>query len=504
MAVLSPTPAGPPFCFADPDGYARLRDALAAANYTDQGVLDALGPRDVRSLSDQEGFPVLLRATSGGSPLHTLIRLFLLGLAVPPDALRRAVAPVSPEDLAAAGLVQPRGGGVAAAVRLLPFDSFILAFDLPPRAGTPAAADYVMGVGNSTLTVATATVRRPSRLTLDLGTGCGYLAFSAARHSAQVAAVDRNPRAAAFARFNVRLNAIANVECLEGDLFGPVEGRAFDLICSNPPFVISPETHYIYRDSGRQLDAITEAIVRQAPAFLAEGGFCQMLCNWAHVRGQDWRSRLSGWFEGTGCDVWAMRHETLDAAAYAAKWIGHTERDSPDVQTRRFEEWMAYYERHGVEAVSGGLITLRRRSGGANWARLDDAPSELRGPAGEDIARAFELHDFLDAMQDDERLLAQRLRLSPDARLQQTLAPADGGWQLAASQIRLERSLTYTGNVDPYLSALLGQCNGQRPLGEVLRDLTATVGEGDPKLLPAALGIVRRLVERGFLLPAPP
>lgn len=60
---------------------------------------------------------------------------------------------------------------------------------------------------------------------------------------------------------------------------------------------------YIYRDSCMEADQIYQKIVRQAPQFLNEGGYCQMLCNWAENEGQDWRERLHRWFEGTGCDI---------------------------------------------------------------------------------------------------------------------------------------------------------------------------------------------------------
>jgi len=500
---VSPSPAARPFPSPDRDGCARLRDALARASFTDTGVAGALGLDDVRSLSSQD-LPLLLRATRDATPLHTLVRLFLIGVTVKPDALEEAIAPMTIEECAAAGLVTPQDGTVSAAVRLLPFRGLVVAYDLPLRMGAPTAADYVMGVGSSTLTLANATVRRPSRLTLDLGTGCGFLAFLAACHSTQVLAVDRNPRAVALATFNAQLNGLANVACLEGDLFAPVHGREFDLVFSNPPFVISPEARYMYRDSGRGLDEITQTIVRQVPPVLREGGFCQVLCNWACLRGQEWRERLAVWFQGTGCDAWAMCSETLDAAAYAAKWIRHTEWDTPDTHARRFEEWMAYYERHQVEAVSGGIITLRRRSGAANWVRLDDAPKNMVGPVGDHIARAFELHDFLDATRDDALLLEQRLRVSPDLRLHQSFEPSPEGWQLATSELRLERALTYTGNTDVFLSAAIGRCDGERPLREVLGSLAASLDQDAAGVAPAFLGVVRRLIERGFLLPASP
>ena len=53
------------------------------------------------------------------------------------------------------------------------------------------------------------------------------------------------------------------VELVEGDLFEPVEGCDFDLIVCNPPYVISPESDIIYRDSGVPGDAFCEALVRR-------------------------------------------------------------------------------------------------------------------------------------------------------------------------------------------------------------------------------------------------
>jgi methylase of polypeptide subunit release factors len=72
---------------------------------------------------------------------------------------------------------------------------------------------------------------------LDVGTGSGVLAILAAQHSDQVTAIDVNPRALMFARFNARLNGVSHLQLLEGSWFEPVAGRTFDLIACNPPYV---------------------------------------------------------------------------------------------------------------------------------------------------------------------------------------------------------------------------------------------------------------------------
>ncbi len=493
-------PGEPAFSLRDPEVCDRIREVLAQADFTDRGVAEALGGEAIRSISGQD-VPLLLRRTGSGTFRDTLIRLFLIGVPVDADVFRRTVAPMEPEEWVRSGLVEARGAAVAAAVQLLPFQGLVLASDQPQRIEAGLAPDYVMGIGSSSLTLANVTVRRPSSSTLDLGTGCGFQAFLAARHSAGVSAVDRNPRAVRLAAFNARLNNLSNVECLEGDLFEPVRGRRFDLVVSNPPFVISPEARYIYRDSGMRGDEVTQTIVRRVPAFLAEGGYCQILCNWVHLAGQDWRDRLAGWFEGTGCDAWAMRTDTLDSAAYAAKWIRHTERDAPERFSRRFEEWVAYYERERIEAVSGGVITMRRRSGSANWVRADDGPGKMLGPAGEAVLLAFEVRDFLETVRDDESLLEKRLRVSPDARLEQHYEPAEGTWCLAESELRLQRGLAFSGRVDPLAVRLIGQCDGRRPLRDLIAELAAAIQEDPARIAPPCLQVMRQLIERGFLLP---
>src|SRR5262249_58414511 len=97
-------------------------------------------------------------------------------------------------------------------------------------------------------------VRPGCRRALDLGTGCGFLAFLASSHSDHVDATDVNPRAVNLARFGALLNGVANLTCVQGDLFSPVEGRQFDLITMNPPFVISPSSGRMWRDSGMRGD----------------------------------------------------------------------------------------------------------------------------------------------------------------------------------------------------------------------------------------------------------
>lgn len=483
--------------FAQAEDFARTRDLLTSAGYTDKAMLE-LVDIPASSLPHDGGAALALASADKGSPLETLIHLFLVGAPVDARAVRRALQPMALEPWAEGGLLTLEGDKVRAQVRILPFRGFWLAHDLPQRR---QREDYVMGVGTSTLRLLEVAIRRPIRAMLDLGSGCGTHALFAARHAAKVIATDLNPRAVLFARFNFALNGASSVEALGGSLFEPVAGRKFDLVLSNPPFVISPDSRYIYRDGGLPGDAFCERLVREAPAVLEEGGYCQILCSWAHVRGEDWRDRLTRWFRDCGCDAWVMRTETEEGAAYAYTWIRQTEAEEPVRMGELHRRWMESYRQQGIERVSTGVITMRKASGRSNWLRLDDSPPRILGPCGDDIELVFTLRDFLETARDDARLLKARLRVSPVAELRQKLTPSEGAWIAEDMDLSREQGLGAVARVDAYVAGLVGRCDGRRTLDELIEELAAALGRSREEVAPPMLLIVRQLIERAILLP---
>jgi len=71
---------------------------------------------------------------------------------------------------------------------------------------------------------------------LDLGTGSGIQALSAARDADYVLGIDINPRAVELAARNAKANGISNANFILSDLFENVEG-VFDTIIFNPPYL---------------------------------------------------------------------------------------------------------------------------------------------------------------------------------------------------------------------------------------------------------------------------
>jgi ribosomal protein L3 glutamine methyltransferase len=90
---------------------------------------------------------------------------------------------------------------------------------------------------------------------LDLCTGSGCLAIIAAGifPDAEVDAADLSAAALEVARINVDEHDVADrVNLLEGDLFEAVEGRTYDLIISNPPYVAGDEVQAFPPEYGHE------------------------------------------------------------------------------------------------------------------------------------------------------------------------------------------------------------------------------------------------------------
>lgn len=120
---------------------------------------------------------------------------------------------------------------------------------------------------------------------LDLGTGSGCISIALGRRlpDARITAVDLSEEALLVARRNAELNGVA-IEFLQGSFFQPVNGRTFNLIVSNPPYIttadlseLQPEVRdfepKLALDGGPDGLAAYRAIIMEAPKHLAPGGW---------------------------------------------------------------------------------------------------------------------------------------------------------------------------------------------------------------------------------------
>ena len=144
-------------------------------------------------------------------------------------------------------------------------------------------------------------------------------ALLAAEHSGHVVATDINERALHFARFNAILNGVENVEFRHGSFFEPVAGERFGLVVCNPPYVVTPDVEFWFRDGGLDDDAVSERVAEELPSALDEGGFGTMTASWVQS-GEAPGERPRSWLSGTGCDVCVVHTGTDDPLTTAAAW----------------------------------------------------------------------------------------------------------------------------------------------------------------------------------------
>jgi methylase of polypeptide subunit release factors len=480
----------------------RLRAALDEAGFSVERLEEVLGTHEL-SARPAETLVHARRLEAGGDPFATLARLFVIGLPVSAEAARAALAPLVPTELEQLGLVHVDGGELRPLVRLVPHGDYYICSDLHYESALETPSDFVPGIQAPSVTLAKLAVRRPAAATLDLGTGCGIQALLAAKHSERVIATDVNPRALDFAAFNARLNGVEDVELRRGSALEPVEGERFDLVVSNPPYVISPDASFAYRDSGLPSDELCRRIVRELPRFLADGGFAHVLVSWVHERDR-WAEPLRAWVSGSGCDVLLLHFGSQDPLSHSAQWLAPLGETDAEEYERALDRWLAYLAAEEVAAIGYGAVVLRRRDGD-NWIREDEVDLERLEAAGEHTLRLFEAQDFLRDLADDRNLLARVFAPTGGTRLEQTVAWQEGHASVEAQTLRLDEGFGFRVAVDRYTAGLLPHFDGKAPLEDVLGRAAAQIElapEERERFVPAALPVVRRLVSLGFLAPA--
>lgn len=480
-----------------------LGTVLARIGYTGDAVRGLLG-EDAYQGSIRD-VPVHARRLTTGSPLETAIRLFFLGLPLHRAAIDSAFDPLTAEDLERLGLIATEEEGLFASVRLVPHADLLLAGSRYPDEGPDGTpSDYVATVTSPSAILAALTVRDRVQSALDIGTGSGVQALWAARHSERVVAVDVNPRALELAAFNARLNGVDNIEFRQGSLFEPVAGERFDLIVSNAPYVVSPDSRYAYRDAGLASDAFCERLVQESAAHLEKGGFAELLIGWVRLE-DDWSQRPRVWVEGSGCDCWLLLGVERDPLTHAVVWNEEL-RHSPEAYAELLDRWTEYLEALGARSVLEGAAILQRRPGARNWFRADRIPAGRPEPAAAHVKRVFENRAYLSDLSDDAPLLDETFRLVEQVRIEQELECRDGGYVVQAMTLVLDDGLGFRAGVDQRTAALVPLLDGSsslcRSIDAAAQNL-ALDGEDLDAFRRGAVAVVREMLELGFVVPVP-
>ena len=544
---------------ATPEQAASLRADLANSGWGVEAVAALLGEAADAALRREIRLPALraVRAALAGgpapSPVAVLTALFMLGEPVPATALDAALPRTAAAGAAAIGLVgEPDGAGhVRALVDLRPHEAvddvgevrWWVASDLGELVtGRALAPDHVLGVGGAGLTLAGLTPRTRVRTALDLGCGCGIQTLYLLRHAEHVVATDISARALAFTAFNAALAGVSvtgapdvsdppdagsgadtvsetdvepgsgtgtgRLELLRGSLLEPVVGRRFDLIASNPPFVLTPPAVreaglplMEYRDAG---GPILPGLVAGLGEHLEPGASAVMLGNWEHRGAGSWREAVAAWLPEE-LDAWVIERELQDPVEYAVMWLrdgGLTPERDPGAFDAALEAWIDDFEARDVRGVGFGyLIVHRPRHPREPWRLLEEVTTSGQGVLGPHVAEVLEVRERLADLGDDA-VADLRPLLAPDVTEERHLIP--GAAEPTVILLRQGGGLGRTLQASTAVAALAGVADGELSVGQVASAVAALsdLNTADALALRAEMvEAARHLLTTGFLRP---
>lgn len=515
----------------DPQLLEALAQDLGSGQFAHEAILDFLGEVAHEALMRDQLIPALrlLGALPQPTVLGTMLGLFMLGSAVPEAELAEAFPALGRAGLVELGLLEEASeapGTWQATVDLRPHASdadaeIWVASDLGAhqRPGV-LRHDHVLGIGQASLTLAQTTIRPHVETALDLGTGCGIQAFHLLSHVRHVVATDISARALGFTRFNLLLNHGAldidpanlddRVQLRLGSLLEPVAGEQFDLIVSNPPFVITPrradentEDRFTYRDGGMAGDTLVATLVRELPGRLSPGGTAQMLANWEIVAprepeaGPAWSAGPRSWLpEDT--EAWFIQRESVSPTQYAETWL----RDASQArdQLAFADQYGAYLEdfaSRDVVAIGFGMVWLRRPVDAAVQPvgqLFEEITYPIEQPIGPYLGRAIATADELDLA----HLGDVHLVVAEDVTEERHQRP--GAEHPGVILLRQGAGLRRTELMDTALAGFVSACDGDLSVSALLGALDSLLGEGDPEFSARLHEGVKRLITRGFLL----
>ncbi len=543
-----------------PEQAASLRADLLEAGWGVKAVATLLGEAADAALRREIRLPALrsvraaLTSGSAPSPVAVLTALFMLGEPVSATALDVALTRTGAFGAGRIGLVSEpdETGCVRARVDLRPHEAvddageirWWVASDLGELVtGRALAPDHVLGIGGAGLTLAGLTPRTPVATALDLGCGCGIQTLYLLRHADHVVATDVSERALAFTAFNAALAGVSvsggpdadsrggagRLELLRGSLLEPVAGRRFDLIVSNPPFVLTPPAVreaglplMEYRDAG---GPVLPTLVAGLGEHLEPGGSAVMLGNWEHrhtslgtgdipdsandfaidsttdsgAAGSSWRNAVATWIP-EGLDGWVIEREVQDPVEYATMWLRDgglaPERDAAGFDAA-LEAWIGDFEARGVQGVGFGyLIVHRPQCLREPWRLLEEVATSGQGGLGRHVAEVLEARERLAGL-DDDAVADLRPVLAPDVTEERHLIP--GAAEPTVILLRQGVGLGRTIRASTAVAALAGVADGELSVGQIASAVVALTGEDAIGLRAEMVEATRHLIAVGFL-----
>ena len=237
----------------------------------------------------------------------------------------------------------------------------------------------VLGPGGATRTLLNLIPDQHFNSVWDLGCGSGAIAISLSSLANRIIATDISARAIDFAKQSADANKIRNIEFRQGSLFEPVINDKFDLVVSNPPFVIGNITNLEHRESPFDADGLTAHLLKEIPNHLTENGIAIFLTAWLETKNESWEERISEMLPD-GINVWIGLRELQTRDDYVKTWLEDAKLDSSlnSVWKKKLDSW-------DTEHIAFGFVILQKNMSGQLWQDINDVRDARRLPTGDEV-----------------------------------------------------------------------------------------------------------------------
>jgi carbamoyltransferase len=387
-----------------------LKNVLHTAGYRSETVSSLLGVRDILDIQiGREDY--YDRFVLPKSDLADLTRFFLLNQPLSSKQAERLFEKNTARFLLESGLAFTDDEKFLPAVTIFPVDNLLITTDSWNSNKTwgehSRFVDRVMYVGRDSIGLVRSVSPKKCRRTLDLCCGSGVQSLFAARHSQEVMAVDINPRAIRFAKFNAALNDIRNVEFHEGDLYQTLSEQSFNAIVANPPFVpnFSDSPKLLYRDAGPLGDEVLQQIVSGASEHLTRNGRLSVVADFINL--SELQSRFEMWMRDFSYNCLVLIENEYSLLDYALAHFTFL-----DSEKERFSFALDYFEQlrnTGVQTIHFGYLFLQLKSEGRSF-RIRPLASPIDDQARRRVSNYFDNRALIES----GRCLKMRMELSDE------------------------------------------------------------------------------------------
>lgn len=375
-------------------------------------------------------------------------------------------------------------------------------------------SEHVLGVGAASLSLLHAIPTSPVLSLLDLGTGSGVQLLAQAQSAHMLVGTDISQRALNYAHASLQAadalstpGLLSRTQLLQGSWFEPVQGRKFERIIANPPFVVGTGSiEHVYRDSGLDLDGATALVVSQTPEYLLPGGRAHLLGSWIHSSEQSWHSRVASWIPATGIRAWILERDNVDPALYIGTWLRDEGIDPRSARGREMtQQWLEHFAKNNVTAIGFGFIHLERIG--------DDEPSDVLAESlnqvfeddlGPEVEEYFIRANWL-SQSTKESLLESQYLIRPQLAVEKIYLPNTEdhcGFHCAKIRITRMDGPRFSHEIDEHIYALL---SGLNPHGLSLEDIiclyAASNGWDEEELYEPVIRVIVDLIRHGLILP---